>query len=87
MMRRRSFSSYGLEVKRVRLLLTREQWFRLGELADRYHQSVPRQIEQAIRYDLVKERTIDDAIQGVYHDAQGREHEDPDARAMSEVQE
>lgn len=48
MQRRRRFANYGLEVRRIRLVMEQGRWLKLCEAADRRNLSIAAQIEQWI---------------------------------------
>ena len=60
MTQRRRLTHYGYEPRRIRLVLTVEQWAEVKQAADRYEQTIAATVEQAVRHELVAERKLDD---------------------------
>ena len=80
MRRRRTFSGYGFQSRRVRLMLTPKDWADLEHVAERSGSTVEACIEVAVKRDMATDRALNPATMPVYYDAQGREHEEGDVR-------
>jgi hypothetical protein len=77
-MPRRSFSNYGLEAKRLRLVFSTDEWAELEAIGKRAAASLESVIEGAVRDELVTERKLQRMIAGTFDNLQGREHEEAD---------
>lgn len=80
-MPRRTYADVGYRARRLRLLLSNEQWEHIEAMCKRAPCTVEAYIEVAIKREMGQDLALLHGQRpGVYYDAQGGEHEEADVR-------